>query len=225
MFYKFTTYKNLLFYRKLIRKNDLCFDIGANLGVKSKLYLSLGAKVIAFEPQTNCQEELLKIKRKYAGFEVNKIAIGSKNTVLDLAIGNHIEIATLSNKFRSYFTTKNTFWDRKENTKVVTLDSQIETYGIPKFCKIDTEGYEYQILKNLTYKIPIIEFEFTGGFIEETLLSLSKISALGAYSFNYILNEQPRFKNKLWLSYKEITLEIKSLNVINLHGNIFAKLN
>ncbi len=52
--------KRKYFYSKLIKKNDLCFDIGANIGTKSKLFLSLGAKVIAFEPQQLCSQSLEK---------------------------------------------------------------------------------------------------------------------------------------------------------------------
>ncbi|WP_405573841.1 FkbM family methyltransferase [Winogradskyella sp. Asnod2-B02-A] len=217
------TFKNLFFYRKLIKKNDLCFDIGANLGVKSKLYLSLRAKVIAFEPQAKCYKTLQKIKLKHTNFEVNKKAIGSKNGELDLFLGNHIEIATLSSKFKTYFTTENIYWNKKETVKVVTLNSQIEKYGIPDFCKIDAEGYEYEILRTLNHKIPIIEFEFTGGFIEETLLCLSKIDTLGNYSFNYILNENLQLKLKNWITADEMYVKIKSMSIENLHGNILAK--
>ena len=197
------TFKNLFFYRKLIKNNALCFDIGANLGVKSKLYLSLGAKVIAFEPQAKCYESLQKIKLKHTNFEVNKKAIGSKNGELDLFLGNHIEIATLSSKFKTYFTTENIYWNKKETVKVVTLNSQIEKYGIPDFCKIDAE--------------------FTGGFIEETLLCLSKIDTLGNYSFNYILNEKPQLKLKNWITTDEMSVKIRAMNIENIHGNIFAK--
>lgn len=217
------SYKSLFFYRKLIDKNNLCFDVGANLGIKSKLFLSLGAKVIAFEPQTKCHETLQKIRHR--NFKLNKIAIGSKNGELDLHVGNHIEIATLSNKFKTYFTSENSYWDKKETVKVVTLNSQIEKYGIPDFCKIDAEGYEYEILINLKYKIPIIEFEFTGGFIEETILCISKIQTLGDYTFNYVLNEKIKLSSKKWMSAKEITTQLNAMNTKNLHGNIFAKLN
>lgn len=216
--------KSTKLYKSLIKKSGLCFDIGANLGFKSKLYLSLSAKVIAFEPQESCYNALMKIKNRYSNFEIYKVAIGSDNTELDLHVGNHIEVATLSKKFKAYFTTNNIYWNHKKRVKVVTLDSQIETFGIPDFCKIDVEGYEYQILKNLTYKIPVIEFEFTGGFIEETIECVLKLDTLGSYNFNYILNEKPEFIFKNWVSSEEIITEIKSMNIKNLHGNIFAKL-
>lgn len=36
---------------QFIKKNDLCFDIGANEGDQTSLFLELGAKVVSVEPQ------------------------------------------------------------------------------------------------------------------------------------------------------------------------------
>ena len=38
------------FYQNFINKNDLVFDIGANKGNKSNVFLKIGARVIALEP-------------------------------------------------------------------------------------------------------------------------------------------------------------------------------
>jgi len=208
----------------MLRKGGLCFDVGANIGCKSSILLSLKYSVVAFEPQEICYSFLLKIKKRYPNFKISNVAIGAENTELDLWIGSHVEIATLSQKFKSYFTTETNHWNQKKLVKVVTLNSQIEIYGIPEFCKIDVEGYEYEVLKNLNYKIPLIEFEFTGGFIEETIQCIYKLSDLGNYKFNYILNEKPELKFINWVSSKEISAKIKSMNTKNLHGNIFAKI-
>ena len=43
--------RGLNFYSELIKKDDLCFDIGANYGNRSEVFIKLGAKVVAFEPQ------------------------------------------------------------------------------------------------------------------------------------------------------------------------------
>jgi len=212
-------------YKTLSIESVLCFDIGANLGYKSLILLESNNKVVAFEPQTNCQIHLDKISKKNTDFIVEQLAIGSENSESELFIGNHIEIATLSNKFIEHFRNENIYWNQKEQVKIVTLDSQIEKYGIPEFCKIDAEGSEYDILKKLSYRIQIIEFEFTGGFIEETMLCINKISSLGDYKFNYILNEKPELKLEKWVSNQEISSLIKALKPIHLHGNIFAKVN
>lgn len=44
----------LNFYSKFIKADDLVFDIGANIGTRVKIFLKLGANVVAFEPQPDC---------------------------------------------------------------------------------------------------------------------------------------------------------------------------
>ncbi len=212
------------FYKKLINKGDLCFDIGANLGTKSLVFLKLKASVVAYEPQEFCIQRLKKIQKKHSIFRCFQLAIGDSNTQGELKIGNHIEIATLSKKFINYFQNEHVYWKHTSAINIVTLDSQIAKFGIPKFCKIDTEGFEYTILKKLTHSIPVIEFEFTGGFIGETILAINHINSLGKYEYNYILNEHPKWIFKEWGSSKEIKKAIEKLDTKMLHGNIFAKL-
>ena len=48
------------FYAKLIPAHGLCFDIGANHGKYTTLFLKCNAKVLAVEPQQNCYEDLLQ---------------------------------------------------------------------------------------------------------------------------------------------------------------------
>ncbi|MBK7287227.1 MAG: hypothetical protein IPI95_09035 [Flavobacteriales bacterium] len=43
------------FYANFIRKDDLCFDVGANLGNRVASLLAAGARVVAIEPQPGCQ--------------------------------------------------------------------------------------------------------------------------------------------------------------------------
>ena len=52
--------KIMAFYSPFIKKNDLCFDIGANVGRKTDIFLKLGARVIAVEPQPECIHFLQK---------------------------------------------------------------------------------------------------------------------------------------------------------------------
>ena len=68
-----------------------------------------------------------------------------------------------------FYTTNSLKWNNIEEVQVKKLDTLIKEFGLPNFCKIDTEGYELDILTNLSYTIPIIEFEFNEAFIEDTL--------------------------------------------------------
>jgi 16S rRNA A1518/A1519 N6-dimethyltransferase RsmA/KsgA/DIM1 with predicted DNA glycosylase/AP lyase activity len=54
--------KELDFYSRLIKRDDLCFDIGANIGDKTNVFVRLGAVVVAVEPQESCWQVL---KRRF----------------------------------------------------------------------------------------------------------------------------------------------------------------
>ncbi|HLP62929.1 FkbM family methyltransferase [Flavobacterium sp.] len=216
--------KQKTFYARLIPATALCFDVGANIGTKSKLFLSLGAKVIAFEPQSSCEIFLSKIKKNNSNFEFESIAIGDQNKSIELNLANHSEVATLSEEFISFYSNEKIYWNKKETVTMQTLNSAIEKHGIPFFCKIDTEGYELNILSSLRYSIPIIEFEFTEAFYENTL-KIIDLLASEKTTFNFILNEHLEFKLQEWVSSEELKSTIAALPRKKLHGNIFIKTN
>ena len=218
----FNQLKNKLFYSKLIKKDDFCIDIGANIGKKSKIFLALGAKVIAFEPQNSCKTSLEKIKQSYKNFDYYTLAVGSNNRTDELHLANHIEVATLSNKFIKFYTTETIFWDKKEKVVVSTLNDIITKHGIPDYCKIDTEGSELEILSSLSYKIPMIEFEFTEGFFKDTIKIIDLFKPNESL-FNFTLNEKTKFELNKWTTAEEFLKVFLNLPKKRVHGNIFIK--
>lgn len=212
-------YSSKKFYSLLLNKNDLCFDIGANIGYKSKIFLSLGAKVIAFEPSEICAGYLGSITSKHFKFIPKGVA--GVNSELEFIISNHIETSTFSEKFVSFYTNSSHFWVERKKIPVLNINDCIKEFGIPKFCKIDTEGYELEILSALNYNIPIIEFEFTEGFFQETLQIISKLGCNNA-KFNFVLNENLKFVLSDWVSGQELISVLSNLTRKNLHGNIFV---
>ena len=46
------------FYSQFIRPGDLVFDIGANIGVYAEVFQSIGARVVAVEPNPDCAEQI-----------------------------------------------------------------------------------------------------------------------------------------------------------------------
>jgi FkbM family methyltransferase len=214
--------KSQRFYKNLIKKNDLCFDIGANMGSKSKLYLTTGATVIAFEPQSACLPYLSRIKNP--NFHFYPFAVGSENKESLLYTSNYSEVATLSTDFIAAYESEKVYWTNEEKVKVKSIDVLISAYGLPDYCKIDVEGYELEILSHLSYPIPIIEFEFTEKFISDTYKIIDLLS-IHPYSFNYTLNEQSEFRLFQWVPAEEIKSIINALPKQKLHGNLFCKLD
>src|SRR5438105_4477975 len=52
--------KMIAFYRQFIEPGDLCFDVGANIGNRTDIFLALGARVVCIEPQPSCVAILAK---------------------------------------------------------------------------------------------------------------------------------------------------------------------
>ncbi len=50
----FKYFLNKKFYSQFVGDNKLFFDIGANVGFKTKVFRSLGVSVVSVEPQENC---------------------------------------------------------------------------------------------------------------------------------------------------------------------------
>jgi len=46
------------FYRVFVAAGDLCFDVGANLGNRTRCFRQLGCTVVAVEPQGECFRKL-----------------------------------------------------------------------------------------------------------------------------------------------------------------------
>ena len=88
--------KRKSFYGQFIKSNDICFDVGANIGNRTKVFLALGAKVIAVEPQSECVQML----RLRFGKRINIVqkALGQKDGDGVIYIGESSAISSLSKK-------------------------------------------------------------------------------------------------------------------------------
>jgi FkbM family methyltransferase len=216
----YTEIKRRKFYRNLIHSTNLCFDIGANIGTKSKTMIAIGAKVIAFEPQSSCHEQLSKIKN--SNFNFYPFAVGAKNEEKELHLSSYSEIATLSKQFIDNYSSEKVFWINTEKVQVKSIDYLIDQFGLPDYCKIDVEGYELEIVHNLSHQIPMIELEFTEKFLSDTLQIIEKLGS--NYEYNFNLNEQLKFQLKNWVKKNEIKSILTQLPKDKLHGNLFCKI-
>ena len=71
-------FEKIKFYEQFIKKNDLIFDVGANVGSKSKLFLNLGGKVVGFEPQNELCNYLNDHLKRNKKFNLERTALGSE---------------------------------------------------------------------------------------------------------------------------------------------------
>lgn len=215
------------FYKKFLNshpyKNDLIFDVGANMGRKSFIFVKLTKQVIAFEPS----EKLflfLKSRFQQENILVFNCALGSKVSTSDLFIVEGNEAYNSLSKKHIQSTATKRGVATKDNVKlkkvkVDILENFIEKYGKPKYIKIDVEGHEYEVLKGLKTPVPLLSFEANlPEFRRESIDAINFLQEISnnKYSFNFTeefswicqdfvtANEAINFLTGTSLSYLEI---------------------
>ena len=226
--------KLLKFYSRFIKKDDLCFDIGANYGRRTEIFLKLGARVVAVEPQYTCTQEL---EKKYGN---NKRVILVKKAISDnygeeeLMISDSHTLSSMSkewiNSIKSsdmFFVSTQAFsWQKSAKVKVTTLNHLIKEYGKPAFLKIDVEGYEYKVLKSLSEPIKMISFEFTPTqvFILSAINIVEHLASIGEVKFNYSFGESISLVLNEWVGPDEISNILLNLpKKTPISGDIYAR--
>lgn len=208
----------LRLYSQFINEGDLVFSVGANEGIMVDIFLELGAKVIAIEPNPDCIKIL---KNKYKDKEVRVVekGVGAENGELNFLIcEDNSKVSTYLNKW------KDTFFEGKKvkriKTRVTTLDNLIEVYGKPTLIQIDVEGYEKEVLKGLTQPMNYIVFEFTKEFVQDAEKCISVIKQIGNYEFNFSPFIEFNLYNKEWK--EEVLYQLDKFKD-DFMGDVFAR--
>jgi FkbM family methyltransferase len=217
--------QRLKFYEQFIRKGDLCFDVGANIGNRTEIFLKLGARVVAVEPQGECAEMLkLRFNNK---IQLIQSALGEKEGEATIFISETSEVSSLSKDWidavsQSRFS--HVQWNRLKKVSVTTLDKIIKQYGKPQFCKIDVEGFEENVLSGLSAPIPFISFEYT---IPERLNSvagcLARLSTFGNCTCNFTIGENMKLEYPNWVASDELLRKLKEISSHVTFGDVYVK--
>ncbi len=77
------------FYSQFIRPGEICFDIGANHGNRTKVFNMLGARVIAVEPQRDCVALLRSAFHNDSSVTVIESACGDRQGRAQLQIASY----------------------------------------------------------------------------------------------------------------------------------------
>ena len=200
--FKVTGEKN--FIQSISRELQFSLDIGANIGNYSKLLIEeTNSYIFAFEPLDGAYDNLNKLVIEHPNrIEAFKLALGDKNVEKNINFTDEkSEKATFLDDI-----SKLSFYEGASNKKklvnVVTLDEFMEQKNLfdkeIDLIKIDTEGYELEILKGSKRLIEInkpkyiqLEFNIHQLFKNHTMYEFSK------YLKKYELFQILPFGNKL----------------------------
>ena len=217
-------------YSTLVNPGDLVFDVGAHLGDRSVAFAALGARVVALEPQPQVVPLLRRLVGRNDRIIVRAEAVGRAVGTARLAISMRTPtVSTLADTWRkklpqANFGFRRVRWEGAAEVSVITLDALIEIYGLPRFCKIDVEGYEAEVLAGLSHPIPGVAVEFVSGGLEVAVACIHRLDELGRYEFNAIAGESRGFVFDDWVRSKGIANWLDQGAGGALSGDIYARL-
>ena len=181
----FLSFFDYLYQKKIIKflkknglsKINLIFDVGAHKGESINLFLkNMTVKnIISFEASPlnfkflEINKKNLEKKFPNTKITIENIALGSDDKIIVFNQFNESSSSTMNdiNQESEYFKRKFNllnFRNKKDiyksfKLKTETLDNYMKKNNFDKisFLKIDTEGYEYEILKGLKKRIKFID--------------------------------------------------------------------
>ena len=213
------------FYSRFISTDDICFDIGANVGNRTKVFLRLGAWVVAVEPQQRCINLLKQAFGDHPRLQLVQRALGEADGQAELLISEANTISTLSAEWIEAVKNSGRFseysWDKKQVVQLTTMDSLIAEYGVPAFIKIDVEGFEFQVIRGLSRSVRVLSLEFTPEFMDAALQCIEHLQRLGNIRMNYSIEENMSLELDEWVSPEEC---IRVLSKLGRDNKIFGDL-
>lgn len=132
---------------------DIVFDIGANEGQFAKMIREYGynGKAVSFEPLSSARTKLLLLAAVDPNWEVHdQSAIGDQDGEIEIHIaGNSVSSSVLPMLESHSSAAVGSAYIDSERVPIFRLDSVAKQYMTPEskpFIKIDTQGFEWQVL-------------------------------------------------------------------------------
>lgn len=219
------------FFGRFVRPGALVIDVGAHVGNRVRAFRSLGASVIAVEPQPVFAELLHRLYGADDDVSIQAVACGAAPGEARLQLDpRHPTLATLSREWvrtiDTHYADVGVRWSESHSVPVRTLDQLIaqhhDRFGVPTFIKIDAEGYEAEILRGLTRPVRCISIEFLPAAIELAREAIEEIERLGEYRFAYSMVESMRLEHDSWMSATDLLRVLQAMPTDGRSGDIYA---
>lgn len=159
------------FFINFFKEGDVFFDVGAHVGYYTMLATSLVGQdghVCSFEPTPRTFESLKENIKNKKNVEAYNVAILDKDSEIEFF--DYGPKYSAFNSFKKRTSDEIFFKDRatKIRVKTISLDSFCKDKNMsPTIIKIDAEGSEHLILKEMNYVLdnlyPLVTIEVSGG--------------------------------------------------------------
>jgi FkbM family methyltransferase len=188
-------------YGDVVKKGDLVFDVGVNVGQKSEIFLFLGAKVVGVEPNPKCKRVIDYQFGRNSNFTLVQKAVGAEVGEANLFFVGTSAAASLREDW-PYLSFEGS---PVENvlTPVTTLDELIDTFGVPVLCKIDVEGFEKEVIRGLKRPLPLVTMEYHLAERDNLRACLDHLASLAPIEANANLMDTGDFVYETWMAPQE----------------------
>ena len=151
--------------------NRVLLDVGANVGDFANVVSDAGYEVYCFEPFPPTFARLKTRMTDRSNVKTFNFALGSTETTLPLYIASESSEAcqddrSLYNTFRPHFVREGLAFVEKIEVPVRTIEALVKSGELPAqidFLKVDTEGFDLEVVRGLGNIRPaVIQTEFWG---------------------------------------------------------------
>lgn len=143
---------------------DLVIDIGANEGQFAKELRAGGysGRIVSFEPLAAAHQRALELSKNDASWQVHpRCALGDRMGEIELNVsGNSVSSSVLPMLASHSDAAPESVYRGHETVSLITLDSVAPAYldgAQAPFLKIDTQGYEWQVLDGALATMPMVK--------------------------------------------------------------------
>lgn len=141
---------------------NVVFDIGANTGQFATELRAYGytGKIVSFEPLPDAYEQLVKLASEDSNWVVHeRCAAGAESGSIDINVSGNSVSSSILPMLKSHLeSAPQSKYTHTVKAKIITVDSIYDQYCETTdnvLLKIDTQGYEWQVLDGATESLAV----------------------------------------------------------------------